>query len=73
MSRVQTVPPPEDLLPLREGDSGDAVADLQERLGRLGFEHGRDDFGAYGPGTVAAVQLFQSQRGLRVDGVCDDQ
>jgi len=70
---VQTVPPPEDLLPLREGDSGDAVADLQERLGRLGFEHGRDDFGAYGPGTVAAVQLFQSQRGLRVDGVCDDQ
>jgi N-acetylmuramoyl-L-alanine amidase len=73
MSRARTVSTGEDLLPLREGDSGEAVADLQERLGRLGFEHGQDGSGVYGPGTAATVQVFQSQRGLRVDGVCDYQ
>ena len=71
MSRPRTVSRHEDLLPLHEGDSGEAVVDLQERLERLGFEHGHDGLGAFGPGTAAAVQVFQSQRGLRVDGVCD--
>jgi len=60
MSRPRTVSPREDLLPLREGDSGEAVVDLQERLERLGFEHEHDELGAYGPGTAAAVQVFQS-------------
>jgi N-acetylmuramoyl-L-alanine amidase len=73
MSRARTAPPPEDLLPLHEGDSGDAVADLQERLGLLGLPHGHDGLGVYGPGTAAAVQAFQSQRGLRTNGVCDTQ
>jgi N-acetylmuramoyl-L-alanine amidase len=70
MSRPRTVSPREDLLPLHEGDSGEAVVDLQERLERLGFAHGHDGLGAFGPGTAEAVQVFQSQRGLRVDGVC---
>ncbi len=70
MSRARTVRPPEEVLPLREGDCGDGVADLQERLGLLGFEHGQDDQGVYGPATAAAVYSFQSQRGLRADGVC---
>jgi len=70
MSRPRTVSPREDLLPLREGDSGEAVVDLQRRLERLGFEHEHDELGAYGPGTAAAVQVFQSQRGLRTDGIC---
>ena len=73
MSRPRTASPREYLLPLHEGDSGKAVVDLQERLGRLGFEHGDDQLGAYGPGTAVAVQVFQSQRGLRVDGVCDNE
>ncbi|MGO9963420.1 MAG: peptidoglycan-binding domain-containing protein [Acidimicrobiales bacterium] len=73
MSRPRTASPREDLLPLHEGDSGRAVVDLQERLGRLGFEHGDDQLGAYGPGTAASVQMFQGQRGLRGDGVCDHE
>ena len=73
MSRPRTVSPREDLLPLHEGDSGEAVVDLQERLDKLGLQHGHDLFGAYGPGTAAAVHVFQSQRGLRVDGVCDNE
>jgi len=73
MSRPRTASPREDLLPLHEGDSGKAVVDLQERLGRLGFEHGDDQLGAYGPGTAVAVQVFQSQRGLRGDGICDHE
>lgn len=60
----------QDLLPLRGGDSGEAVADLQERLRRLGFAHGEDRLGEYGSGTVLAVQEFQAQRGLRLDGIC---
>ncbi len=73
MSRGRTVLAPEDLLPLREGDSGEAVADLQERLGRLGLSHGQDGLGLYGAGTVVAVQVFQAERGLRIDGVCGHQ
>ncbi|MGO9148439.1 MAG: peptidoglycan-binding protein [Acidimicrobiales bacterium] len=73
MSRPRTVSPREDLLPLHEGDSGEAVVDLQERLDKLGLQHGHDLFGAYGPGTAAAVHVFQSQRGLRADGVCDNE
>jgi N-acetylmuramoyl-L-alanine amidase len=59
-----------DLLPLRAGDAGEAVADLQERLRRLGFEHGSDSSGVFGAGTALAVREFQSQRDLRVDGIC---
>ena len=37
MSRPRTVSSREDLLPLHEGDSAEAVVDLQERLERLGL------------------------------------
>lgn len=70
MSRPPTAAPREELLPLREDDSGEAVTDLQERLAQLGFDLGPDEPGAFGPGTAGAVQVFQSQRGLRVDGIC---
>ena len=73
MSRVRTALTPEALLPLHEGDAGEAVADLQERLGQLELKPGHDGCGVYGPGTTAAVQAFQFQRGLRTDGVCDEQ
>ncbi len=73
MSRPRTVSSREDLLPLHEGDSAEAVVDLQERLERLGLGRGHDGLGVYGPGTAAAVQVFQSQRGLRVDGICGQE
>jgi N-acetylmuramoyl-L-alanine amidase len=57
-----------DALPLRPGDSGDAVRDVQRRLARLGFDVGDDAPGDYGEATERAIRTFQAQRGLRVDG-----
>ena len=58
---------------LQLGDEGEAAADVQRRLERLGFSLGTDAKGAYGVGTRAAVEAFQYRRGLRVDGVCGRQ
>jgi N-acetylmuramoyl-L-alanine amidase len=59
-----------DSLPLREGDEGEAVADVQGRLLVLGFGPVSDPPGHFGIATRAAVEAFQRHRGLRVDGVC---
>jgi N-acetylmuramoyl-L-alanine amidase len=48
---------------------GDDVAELQQRLGRMGFDAGRVD-GILGPRTTAALQEFQRNVGLPADGVC---
>lgn len=48
---------------------GDDVADLQRRLGGLGFDAGRVD-GIFGDATAAAVSEFQRNCGLTVDGIC---
>lgn len=48
---------------------GDDVADLQLRLGALGFDAGRVD-GILGPDTERALKDFQRNFGLTVDGVC---
>lgn len=61
------------MLPLVEGDAGEAVADVQHRLGALGFGTATDPQGVFGPATRAAVEAFQHRRGLRVDGVCGRQ
>jgi N-acetylmuramoyl-L-alanine amidase len=63
----------DESLPLREGDSGPATADVQRRLSILGFSAGIDPAGSYLAGTRAAVEAFQYRRGLRVDGVCGTQ
>lgn len=60
-------------LPLREGDVGAAVADIQDRLVALGFGPMIDPPGDFGLATRAAVEAFQLRRGLRVDGVCGAQ
>lgn len=57
-------------LPLRLGDSGDAVADLQGRLSALGLPS-TDPTGTFGPATAASVRHLQERRGLTPDGVCD--
>lgn len=54
---------------LQSGNRGEAVLDLQVRLGALGHRCDPDDPGEYGRGTDAAVRAFQEDRGLRVDGV----
>ena len=59
-------PTPEPLL--KKGTQGELVKNLQQRLQALGYYQGEVD-GQFGPGTAAAVQLFQSQHGLDADGV----
>jgi len=52
---------------LRRGSRGDAVAELQRVLGKLGFMVAIDaDFGA---GTEVAVAAFQHAQELEVDGI----
>lgn len=48
---------------------GDDVAELQRRLGGLGFDAGRVD-GIFGDNTAAALAEFQRNSGLTVDGIC---
>ncbi|MEO1065116.1 MAG: peptidoglycan-binding domain-containing protein [Actinomycetota bacterium] len=48
---------------------GEDVAELQRRLGRLGFDAGRID-GIFGPDTVGATEEFQRNAGLGIDGIC---
>ncbi|MBR4068124.1 MAG: peptidoglycan-binding protein [Clostridia bacterium] len=66
-----TTPRPTELL-LKPGVAGDDVTKLQQRLSELGYYTGEVD-GAYGPGTQAAVLLFQTQHGLDADGIAGDR
>ncbi|MGH9045215.1 MAG: peptidoglycan-binding protein [Acidimicrobiales bacterium] len=49
---------------------GDDVADLQQRLGALGFDTGRVD-GIFGDATARGVSDFQANAGIRTDGIVD--
>lgn len=59
-------------LPLRLGDDGAAVVDLQRRLLDLGYPL-TDGSGRFGEGTDAAVRAFQDACGLRSDGICGEE
>jgi len=60
----------EDTLPLGEGARGEAVRDVQRRLGTLGHDVSGDAGGEFGPATTRATRAFQDERGLPADGVC---
>jgi len=51
---------------------GDDVRDLQHRLNQLGFDASSED-GVFGPLARAAVEEFQRNAGLNVDGVAGTQ
>ncbi len=55
------------------GARGEAVRDLQRRLGAVGYTIASDDPGTFSNGTETAIRAFQEARGLRVDGVCGSQ
>ncbi|MBD2185834.1 peptidoglycan-binding protein [Planktothrix sp. FACHB-1355] len=55
---------------LRQGDKGEGVKDLQDRLRDLGYFKSRST-GAFGSVTKAAVIRFQRDKGLRPDGIVD--
>lgn len=57
---------------LQHGDKGAAVRSLQSRLHDLGYFAGRVD-GDFGDRTRAAVQAFQADHGLDLDGVVGRQ
>lgn len=55
---------------IRRGERSAAVADLQSRLSRLGFELPAEERGGFfGPRTEGAVKAVQQSRGLHVDGI----
>ncbi len=58
--------------PLRDGDSGQEVRALQQRLKTLGYYTGSVD-GDYGDGTKNAVKAFQRANNLTPDGVVGSQ
>jgi N-acetylmuramoyl-L-alanine amidase len=58
---------------LRRGTRGEAVRDLQRRLGQFGLGSTPDETGDFGEGTERAVRAFQSRRNLRVDGIVGRQ
>lgn len=60
-------------LPLRSGDEGPAVRDLQDRLSAVGHAVDRRDGDRFGASTELAVRSFQAQRRLTEDGVCGIQ
>lgn len=57
---------------LRQGDEGDQIQELQERLLTLGYRPGTAD-GRFGANTTSAVLAFQKHEGLQRDGVVGPQ
>ena len=55
---------------LRDGDRGDAVKTLQQKLISLGYLNRSAD-GVFGAGTKAAVRAFQNAHSLSATGVAD--
>ncbi|MBE6800798.1 MAG: hypothetical protein E7529_06300 [Ruminococcaceae bacterium] len=65
----ETCPYTEPDVTLRQGDSGDAVRWLQWYLYKLGYLKESDIDGSFGPTTLSAVQKFQTDNNLDVDGL----
>jgi N-acetylmuramoyl-L-alanine amidase len=53
----------------RRGDSGPAIAEIRDKLGRLQLLHEETGSDTFDDSVDRAVRSFQQQRGLRVDGV----
>ena len=54
---------------LRQGDSGPTVQAVQQKLVGLGYYVAGGADGNFGPGTTAALRVFQQQNGLNPTGV----
>jgi N-acetylmuramoyl-L-alanine amidase len=58
---------------LRQGDRGEAVRDLHQRLVGASYDVVADEPGTFGAATERAVRALQEARGLRVDGIVGRQ
>lgn len=54
---------------LKAGSSGSSVSDLQHELRVLGYFNNSTDTGFFGHVTLSAVRQFQTDQGLKVDGI----
>lgn len=64
--------PTGDDFPLKKGDTGIYVVQMQQRMMDLGYIHFRPT-GRYGDMTYAGVALFQQQHGLSLDGMIGEE
>jgi hypothetical protein len=64
-------PPPRPLL--RQGDRGQAVAELQVRLNEDGARPRLNPDSVFGPATARTLREFQRRHGLKVDAICGPQ
>ncbi len=62
----------QDCVKLQQGNSGNKVKLIQEKLKNWGYYDGEID-GIYGSGTTKAVRKFQKVNGLNVDGIVGDK
>lgn len=69
---VPTITPNTGYRNVKQGDRGDNVKKLQQRLIELGYLNEGDDDGAFGNQTRRAVIAFQEANGLAADGVAGD-
>ena len=53
---------------MQEGDAGDDVKEVQDRLYELGYLDKNSRTGTFGEKTAAAVRAFQSSNKIKVDG-----
>ena len=58
--------------PLKPGDTGSEVTQLQHALAQAGYSPGKAD-GSYGDATTQAVKDFQSAHALTADGIAGAQ
>ena len=70
-SEPEPEPEPVSFTPIRRGDSGDPVIEIQKRLAELGYLTSSVD-GKFGPGTEQAVVNFQSANYLETYGIVDE-
>ncbi|AZB41877.1 N-acetylmuramoyl-L-alanine amidase [Bacillus sp. FJAT-42376] len=63
--------PPAESLPVRKGDTGDLVKDVQRKLMASGYRLSAD--GIFGADTEAAVIAFQKKNKLTADGIVGSQ
>ena len=59
--------------PLRRGQHGEPIRDLQRRLGAAGYGPVGAEAGSFCASTEDALRTFQQARGLHTSGVCDEQ
>ncbi len=60
---------PTNAAPVQQGQDGQTVKFLQERLNALGAKPKLAVDGKFGPQTLAAVKAYQASQGLKVDGL----